>query len=43
MLNHISVLLVLVVRSIRLDDSIDTIDSAGNTVVRNELGKITVI
>jgi hypothetical protein len=43
MLNHISVLLVLVVGSIRLDNAVHTIDGAGNAVVGNELGKITVI
>lgn len=41
-LNHIGILLVLVIGTIRLNDTVDAVDSAGNTVVGNEFGKVTV-
>ena len=41
-LNHVGILLVLVVGAIRLNDTVDTVDGAGNTVVGNEFGKVTV-
>ena len=40
-LDHIRVLLILVVGSVRLDDPVDPVDRARNAVVGNELGKIT--
>ena len=42
LLHHISVLLVLVVRSIRLDNTIDSVDCACDTVASNEFCKIPV-
>lgn len=41
-LHNICVLLVLVVRSVRLDDAIDPVDGACNPVAGNEFGKIPV-
>ena len=40
MLHHIRILLVLVVRSVRLDNTVDTIDRACDPVACNELGQI---
>ena len=41
LLHHICVLLVLVVRSIGLYDSVDTVNGTGDTVRRDEFGQIT--
>ena len=45
LLNHIVVLLVLIVRSVSLNDSLPShaVDGAGNTFSCNEFGKITAI
>lgn len=40
MLHHIRVLLILVVRSVRLNDAIDTIDGACNAVAGDKFGQI---
>jgi hypothetical protein len=42
LLHHIRVLLVLVVWSVRLDDTLDAVDGARNAVCGNELGKVPV-
>lgn len=43
LLDDIGILLVLVIRAIGLDDSVDTIDRARYPVTGDELGKISVI
>lgn len=40
MFDEISILFVLVVRTVRFDNSIDTIDCAGDTVARDKLGEV---
>lgn len=40
MLDQISILLVLVVRPVRLNDSIHPVDGARDTVAGNKLGQI---
>lgn len=42
LLHHIRVLLVLVVRPIRLDDPVDSINRACDAVAGNELGQVPV-
>lgn len=42
MLHRVSILLVLVVRSIRLNHPVDSIDRACDAVAGDELGQITV-
>jgi hypothetical protein len=40
LLNNIRILLVLVVGTVGLDDALDTVNGARDTVCGNELGKI---
>lgn len=42
LLNHIVVLLVLVVWSIRLDDFVDTVDCAWDAICGDEVGKVSI-
>lgn len=42
LLNHIVVLLVLVVWSIRLDDFVDTVDCAWDAICGDEVGKVPI-
>lgn len=42
LLHHIGILLVLVVRPIRLNNPVDSINGAGDAVAGNELGQIPV-
>ena len=42
MLHHIGILLVLVVRSVGLDDTVDSVNRACDPVAGNELGQIPV-
>ena len=39
-LDHISVLLVLVIRSVGFNDAIDSVDRASNAIARDKLGQI---
>ena len=41
LLHDISILLVLVIRSVCLDDFVDAVDGAGNAVCGDEFGEIT--
>lgn len=43
MFHNVGVLLVLVIRSVGLDDTIDAVNCAGNAVAGNELGQITKV
>lgn len=40
MLDHISVLLILIIRPVRLDDAVDAVDGAGDAVRGDEFGEI---
>lgn len=40
LLNHISVLLVLVIGTVRLDDPVDTVDGARNAICRDEFCQV---
>lgn len=40
LLDHVSVLLVLVVGTVRLDDAVDAVDGAGNAVAGDEFGEV---
>ena len=40
LLHNVCVLLVLIVRPVGLDDSIDTVNCTGNAVGRNKFGKV---
>ena len=43
LLDHVMILLVLVVRPVRLDDAVDSVDGASNTACCNELRQISTI
>lgn len=42
MFHHVCILLVFIIRAVRFDDSIDTVNRAGNSVVRDKPSKVTV-
>ena len=41
LLDHVSILFVLIIRSIRFDDTVDPVDCARNTIGCNELCQVT--